>query len=484
MLALIAMLLSGAALAASPEVSVYYSQLTDGQKQMYDVLNSPEGREKLRSGGEIRLPVITGGSITRDGLDALVSGIYGDVGYAFVAFELDHPEFFWLMGYNSNVYASYDSSSYRIEPTLTVRFEPNWANGSRSIAEDEYALASVVSQLATYIDGAESADHAKLMLIHDWLITNCVYNSYAAANIAYSDYDYLPWSPLSSLLGAADPVCEGYARAFKLVCDALGIPCILVDGWAGGGGHMWNQVKLGGKWYAVDATWDDTAVNGISAKISGYEKHDYFLVGSGTFDSNQRAFSETHTVNGERMPGIIMAVPEISGYAFDPNAPQLPTVTRQDIPVTGTCYESTQTVTVDGVQKILPAYKLLDEYGNDTNYVRLRDLAYMLDGTAAQFDVMWTDEYGITIFPGQSYLHPNGTENSIPFSGDQSYTAYLEDTTVGYVQQPLTAFQIEYMGGGHTYFQVRDMAKALNFFVDWDDEIGIVINTDMPYPSR
>ena len=72
-------------------------------------------------------------------------------------------------------------------------------------------------------------------------------------------------------------VCEGYAEAFKGLCDANGIPCVIVIGNAvkktSTEGHMWNAVKMDdGKWYAVDVTWDD----GESITDN------YLLVGSGT----------------------------------------------------------------------------------------------------------------------------------------------------------------------------------------------------------
>ena len=50
-------------------------------------------------------------------------------------------------------------------------------------------------------------------------------------------------------------------------------------------------------------------------------------------------------------------------------------------------YASTQTVTIDGAPVELPAYALLDENGYATNYVKLRDVASLLNGTAAQFEV-------------------------------------------------------------------------------------------------
>lgn len=157
--------------------------------------------------------------------------------------------------------------------------------------------------------------------------------------------------------------------------------------------------------------------------------------------------------------------------------------TRQDIPAVGTAYASTQTVDLDGTKITLPAYALLDENGNPTNYVRLRDLADLLNGTAAQFDVLWSAGDGISLTPRHAYDHPNGSEGGAPFTGDQPYAAYLEDTAVTTLPYDLTltAFQIAYEGGGHTYYQLRDLGKALGFNVGWSAERGIFLETDKTY---
>ena len=46
-------------------------------------------------------------------------------------------------------------------------------------------------------------------------------------------------------------VCEGYAEAFKYLCDEAGLYCINVQR---EGEHMWNYVQLDGQWYSVDTT--------------------------------------------------------------------------------------------------------------------------------------------------------------------------------------------------------------------------------------
>ena len=56
-------------------------------------------------------------------------------------------------------------------------------------------------------------------------------------------------------------VCAGYGRAYQLLLQAVGIPCLYVTGTADNGyetgGHAWNLIQLNGYWYYCDPTWDD-----------------------------------------------------------------------------------------------------------------------------------------------------------------------------------------------------------------------------------
>lgn len=55
--------------------------------------------------------------------------------------------------------------------------------------------------------------------------------------------------------------CRAYSLAFKDAMDKLGIECVVVvqDDKL----HSWNQVKIDGKWYNVDVTWDsNNSING------------------------------------------------------------------------------------------------------------------------------------------------------------------------------------------------------------------------------
>lgn len=102
-------------------------------------------------------------------------------------------------------------------------------------------------------------------------------------------------------------VCESIAKAFKLICDACLIPCIVVfgcststDGVQYGTvsekdqdvNHAWNMVKIGEHWYNIDVTFDIGA--------AGFEdktriRYDYFC-------RSDRVFSVNHIPKGDFLP--------------------------------------------------------------------------------------------------------------------------------------------------------------------------------------
>ena len=51
--------------------------------------------------------------------------------------------------------------------------------------------------------------------------------------------------------------CAGIAEAFYVMCKKNGIPVRYVIGWCDGECHAWNRVKIGKKWYWIDATLGD-----------------------------------------------------------------------------------------------------------------------------------------------------------------------------------------------------------------------------------
>lgn len=95
-------------------------------------------------------------------------------------------------------------------------------------------------------------------------------------------------------------VCESIAKAFKLICDASMIPCIVVFGrsdstdgkeWgtvsddSSEDNHAWNKVKIGQNWYNVDVTFDLGAAEGLG---KGAIRYDYFCRSDDVFNKDHR----------------------------------------------------------------------------------------------------------------------------------------------------------------------------------------------------
>lgn len=143
------------------------------------------------------------------------------------------------------------------------------------------------------------------------------------------------------------------------------------------------------------------------------------------------------------------------------------------VPVERTARPSTQKVSVDGRSVEFTMYSPDDGW---TNYIRVRDLAVILNGTAAQFEVGWDGNVILT-----SKTPYTGYTDKAPFHTDMTCTVYGSPTYVDGKALSLDAIHIEYQGGGYTYYKLRDLAQALGFNVGWSGETGIYVETGKPY---
>lgn len=155
--------------------------------------------------------------------------------------------------------------------------------------------------------------------------------------------------------------------------------------------------------------------------------------------------------------------------------------TVEKTPATGIAYVNTQMVEIDGKKMEFQMYALKDDHG-ETNYIKVRDLALALNGTAAQFSVDWSGM--VNLNSGAAYV-PNGSENKTPFTGDRSYTVPTAPTNVNGAVSDLAAIYLEDdTGGGYTYYQLRDLGRKMGFNVDWTAERGVFVETDKLYTGK
>lgn len=144
-------------------------------------------------------------------------------------------------------------------------------------------------------------------------------------------------------------------------------------------------------------------------------------------------------------------------------------------------FRKTQEIDLDGQKITLPTFAI-EELGGQTNYVRVRDLAAVMNGTAGQFNVDWNAAaFAIDLAPHTPYTRQNGTELAPPFTTDMPYDNNGAAILVGSAETPMQAFVIYDHGSGHTYFKLRDLGRALGFNVSWSAERGIFIESGTPY---
>jgi hypothetical protein len=120
-----------------------------------------------------------------------------------------------------------------------------------------------------------------------------------------------------------------------------------------------------------------------------------------------------------------------------------------------------------------------DAYGIDgNNYFKLRDLAFVLNGTEKQFEVGYDGATkAIALTSGQAYT-PAGGEMASKGSGSKTPTPTTSKITLDGEEIALTAYGID----DNNYFKLRDIGAAFDFGVTWDAAKNtIVIDTSIGY---
>ena len=113
-----------------------------------------------------------------------------------------------------------------------------------------------------------------------------------------------------------------------------------------------------------------------------------------------------------------------------------------------------------------------------SNYFKIRDVAALLSGTEKQFAVGYDNvTKSATAATGQGYNKQAGDLAGAAAGGSQ--TAAVSNDSI-YVDGEKIDAQV-YKIGGSNYFKLRDLGKALNFYVGWSREQGMFIETDKPY---
>lgn len=176
----------------------------------------------------------------------------------FCKLRLDCPEIFYAAGFRFRFYPDSDHAE----------MIPEYLFDKGKIKEHKKAMEARVDKLAR---GAQNmTEWEKEVYIHDFVCRNVCYDKLK------KPYSHEIIGPLGHGVG----VCEGIAKTVKILCDALGIWCVIAISDANPEKgvkyrHAWNIVKIGGQYYHLDATYDNTLGRAIAAQDAAI-RYDYF----------------------------------------------------------------------------------------------------------------------------------------------------------------------------------------------------------------
>lgn len=199
----------------------------------------------------------------------------------------------------------------RLERTQSVTYTDELyyvaENNARPVpvyGSSAYTVYNAARTILRKIVTDDMTDVEKAHAIYDWIMWQVTYDTPAteinSSGARYSAY-YLEGvfgdgvTEINGVVYYPYAVCDGMSKAYSLMCNIEGIPCVRVVGTAGesmsdAGGHAWNKVFVDGKWYIVDCTWGDAqSLLAIDGPSHAYEmgSHEWLFV-------TDREANETH----------------------------------------------------------------------------------------------------------------------------------------------------------------------------------------------
>ncbi|HBN13371.1 MAG TPA: hypothetical protein DD415_07125, partial [Clostridiales bacterium] len=315
------------------------------------------------------------------------------------AFLTDHPEIFYIDFYKMTISAGRKNGVYSAFIDSGREANIYIDNGFTSAIEVNKAINMMNAEVKKIADEAEDYAAAETYGTAKDILKARYVNTYLANSIEY-DFgalnDYLETgvssaSMINTSFGGLvnkKAVCGGISRAYKVILDRLGIPCIIVNGYSkakdskgeftrGTTGHTWNYVYLenpvleaeeeglqepqaaayalsdeqteGSSWYAFDVTWNVTNKN----------KSRYINMGSVSLNTD-------HIIDGFiSSSGYELKYPELALYDYGCKTNSNGLVRSMTYQQDGDALDDYGNPTMNYVEKISyngkSAMKLLDE---------------------------------------------------------------------------------------------------------------------------
>ena len=120
---------------------------------------------------------------------------------------------------------------------------------------------------------------------------------------------------------------------------------------------------------------------------------------------------------------------------------------------------TSSTVFVNGIPVAFDAYNI-----GGNNYFKLRDLAYTLYYTMKEFSVGWSSTKNTITITSRGIYNADGSEMASKSTQNKIATPTDSKIIVDGREVSFTAYKID----NNNYFMLRDIGKALDFYVGWN----------------
>ncbi|WP_270639876.1 transglutaminase domain-containing protein [Longibaculum muris] len=172
----------------------------------------------------------------------------------------DHPELYYI-----------DGEYEYVKETDTLTFYPRFVMNKKEVESKNSQLKEITAEVVEKAK-RQKDDLTKAKVIYDYIIENTKYVERKG-----KDQDVI------GALLEHETVCAGYARAYQLLMNQVGVPCSYIVGDSkietenspGYEGHAWNMVKINDDYYYCDPTWGDDA-----NKYGAHTCYAYFMMDS------------------------------------------------------------------------------------------------------------------------------------------------------------------------------------------------------------
>ena len=291
-----------------PSKTYYYDDLNEVEKKIVDGLPDFTAEKTLDKGLVTTYQVDLTAELAGKTAEQASSYITDDASYRMlVSIAHDMPQYFWinaLDGMNVNGSMTSDGDGKIVSFTATVKFENCLEDYGVTTEELKSKMAELQTTAANVTLENTSTPYYTVKSIHDYVCKTLTYDETKADGV-------MNRNAYTALLGSHSVVCEGYAKAFKLLCDAHDITAMIVTGDAGTTSpkeaHMWNQIYMSnGDWYHVDCTWDDQET----------PRDTYLLAGYTTKGFDDVLVSDTYSFE-KKLTDHFTTIPEIGAGAYE-----------------------------------------------------------------------------------------------------------------------------------------------------------------------